>query len=172
MRVSAMTSLFVLPLVLVASRALAAPASAAAPHFERLKALAGTWESADADSDGKPDQTVVYRVTAAGHAVEETLFPGTPKEMLTLYTLDQDDLVLTHYCTLGNQPHMKAAADSDAKHIAFAFVSAGNLDSRDTIHMDALVLTFTDATHLKHVWSLYAKGAVVQDAVFEFTKKP
>src|SRR5262249_13955977 len=52
-----------------------APASAAThPGLERLKKLAGTWVAAG--EDGKPtDQVVsVIKVTAAGSAVQETIF--------------------------------------------------------------------------------------------------
>ena len=82
--------------------------SPAAVQLERLKALAGTWVAAD--KDGKPtDQVVsVIKVTAAGSAVQETLFPGQPHEMVSIYHLDKGDLVMTHYCALGNQPRMKA----------------------------------------------------------------
>src|SRR3954463_13673328 len=76
--------------------------------LERLKKLAGTWVAAD--KDGKPtDQVVsVIKVTAGGSAVHETLFPGQAMEMISLYHLDGTDLVMTHYCALGNQPRMKA----------------------------------------------------------------
>ena len=47
---------------------------------------------------------MVYGVTAAGTAVMEALFPETDHEMLTVYHLEGNDLVLTHYCAMGNQP--------------------------------------------------------------------
>src|SRR5438132_10787512 len=80
----------------------ASPANAA---FEKMKGLAGTWVSASNDAEMK-DAQVVYRITAGGSAVMETIMPGTDHEMVTLYTLDGDRIVLTHYCVLGNQPHM------------------------------------------------------------------
>src|SRR5262249_20363265 len=75
--------------------------------LERMKTLAGTWLATG--KDGKPtDQVVsVVRVTAAGSAVHETLFPGQPHEMISIYYRDGADLMMTHYCALGNQPHMK-----------------------------------------------------------------
>ena len=76
--------------------------------LERLKTLAGTWRGHVVTEDGPP-ATVVYSVTAAGTAVTEALFPGTSHEMLTVYHLEGDDLVLTHYCAMGNQPRMKLA---------------------------------------------------------------
>ena len=38
----------------------------------------------------------------------ETVFPGSPHEMVTVYHADGPDLVLTHYCMEGNQPRMRA----------------------------------------------------------------
>ena len=35
-------------------------------------------------------------------------FPGQPMEMLSIYHQDKGDLLMTHYCILGNQPKMKA----------------------------------------------------------------
>src|SRR4051794_20746253 len=85
-----------------------APTAPPHPGLERMKKLAGTWVAAD--KDGKPtDQVVsVYKVTAAGSAVHETLFPGQAHEMISIYHRDGTDLVMTHYCALGNQPRMKA----------------------------------------------------------------
>ena len=94
-----------------------APAKAAPTHpgLERLKKLAGTW--VEADKDGKPTDKVVsvVKVTAGGSAVHETLFPGQPMEMVSVYHLDRADLVMTHYCVLGNQPRMKADPKSPAE---------------------------------------------------------
>src|SRR5438270_13163403 len=75
--------------------------------LDKLKKLAGTWVAAD--DKGQPTAQVVsvFKVTSNGSTVQETIFPGTGHEMVTLYHLDGPDLVLTHYCALGNQPHMK-----------------------------------------------------------------
>jgi hypothetical protein len=55
--------------------------------LEKMKKLAGTWLAAD--KDGKPtDQVVsIIKVTAGGSAVHETLFPGQPHEMVSIYTV-------------------------------------------------------------------------------------
>ena len=67
-------------------------------QFESLKKLAGDW--VEVGKDGKPTEKVVssIRVTSAGSAIEETLFPGGDHEMVTMYFLDGDRLLLTHYC--------------------------------------------------------------------------
>ena len=141
-----------------------------ASPLDTLKKLVGTWESADAGKDGKP-QTVVYRTTGAGSAVEESLFPGSDHEMVTMYTMDGDDLVMTHYCSLGNQPHMKAKTPIEAGRIDFEYVSGGNMKSRDEMHMDSLTMTFPDADHVNSEWRLWKDGKVVKTVSLAFTRK-
>ncbi len=91
--------------------------------FERLKSLAGTWTGHAMTPDGPP-VSIVYRVSAGGTTVQETLFPGDPHEMITMYNVDGKDLIATHYCSAGNQPTMKLdAAKSTADKLVFDFVS-------------------------------------------------
>src|SRR5688500_18749339 len=94
-------------------------ASLASSRLESLKQLAGDWVAVG--KDGKPTGDVVatIKVTAAGTVVQETLFPGTEHEMVTMYHLDGEDLILTHYCAAGNQPRMKAEPAAAGGTIAF-----------------------------------------------------
>jgi hypothetical protein len=152
-------------LVLLAAAAWAAAedkgeAKAAAAHrgLDRLKKLAGEW--VEADAQGKPTAKVVsvFKVTAAGTAVQETLFPGQAHEMVTLYHLDGPDLVLTHYCALGNQPHLKADPKSPPNQLRFQFVGGCNLDPAKDAHMHEGTLTFVDDNHLDWSWTGYQGG--------------
>src|SRR6516165_12136525 len=89
--------------------------------LEKMKKLVGTWVVAG--KDGKPtDQVVsVVKLTAGGSAVAETLFPGQQMEMMSVYHMDGPDLVMTHYCMLGNQPKMKADPKSPKNQIKWQF---------------------------------------------------
>ncbi len=163
-------ALLLLAVALGTPLAFAGPDEAPKPsRLDAIKALAGDW--ATTPEEGAPAMTVSYRVTAAGSAVMETLFAGSPKEMITMYTMDGDDLVLTHYCAMGNQPHMKAAPSKDAMVLHFDWASGGNMKSRDEMHMDSLSMTFKDATHLRHDWTMWKDGKVVKTVTLEFTKK-
>lgn len=115
--------------------------------FDKLKTLVGTWVMAD--KDGKPTEDVVsvIKLTAGGSAIHETLFPGQPHEMVSIYTADGSDLVMTHYCMLGNQPRMKASTKSLGNKLNFEFAGGGNLDPKKDKHMHAAVLTIVDADH-------------------------
>src|SRR5690242_6473548 len=92
-----------------------APRPAPPSRLDVMKRLAGDWIQVGPDGKASDQVVATYRVTAGGSAVEETLFAGTPHEMVTVYHMDGDDLVLTHYCVAGNQPHMKAEKQSDPK---------------------------------------------------------
>ncbi|MGC3972410.1 MAG: hypothetical protein QM775_35220 [Pirellulales bacterium] len=124
----------------------AAPTNAA---LEKMKALVGTWVTVG--DDGKPTDVVasVIRLTAGGSAVHETLFPGQPMEMMSVYTVDGDGLAMTHYCVLGNQPRMKGTVAEDGKQIKFEFAGGGNLDVKKDKHMHGAVLKLIDADHIE-----------------------
>lgn len=126
----------------------ALPTPATNDAFEKLKSLVGTWVKIG--DDGKPTDEVqsVIKLTAGGSAIQETIFPGTPMEMVSIYTPEGKDVVLTHYCVLGNQPRMKATAGPDVKQLKFEFVGGGNLDPAKDKHMHGATLTFDDADHI------------------------
>jgi hypothetical protein len=125
------------------------PSASTNVGLEKMKALAGTWVAAD--KDGKPtDQVVsVIKVTAGNSAVHETLFPGQPQEMISVYTADGPDLLMTHYCVLGNQPRMRAEPTSPANQISFKFAGGTNLDPKKDKHMHEATLTIVDDDHLE-----------------------
>jgi hypothetical protein len=125
----------------------------AVQQFEALKKLAGDW--VEVGKDGKPTDKVVssFRLTSAGTSVQETLFPGEEKEMITMYHLDGANLVLTHYCSLGNQPRMRAEPGKEANKIAFKFTGATNLKSSDDHHINQATLTIVDKDHFKAEWA-------------------
>src|SRR5262245_4631625 len=108
--------------------------------LEKMKKLVGTW--IEADKDGKPTDTVfsIIKLTAGGSAVHETCFPGQPQEMISMYTAEGPYVVMTHYCMLGNQPRLKAEADSAANELNFQFAGGANLDPKKDKHMHAATL--------------------------------
>ena len=133
-------------------------APSAHPGLERLKKLAGTW--VEADKDGKPTDKVVsvVKVTAGGSAVQETLFPGDPMEMMSVYHLDKGELVMTHYCVLGNQPRMKADPASPPNQIRWVFTGGTNLDPAKDMHMHGGTVTFVDDDHIEFAGEAWEGG--------------
>ena len=50
------------------------------------------------DSRRVARKSIEFRVTSAGSVVQETMFPGSDHEMVNMYSVDGDKLLMTHYC--------------------------------------------------------------------------
>ncbi len=139
---------------------------AAEAALDRLKKLAGDWVALD--KDGKPTDKVIssIKVTSGGSAVQETLFPGQNEEMVTIYHLDGSDLVLTHYCMLHNQPHLKLDPSSTDSKFVFKFVNGANINPEKDMHMHNGTLTILDDNHIQSQWEGWANGKPADDHQF------
>jgi hypothetical protein len=122
-------------LILLAS-SLALTAAAAEPitpraAFAQLQTLAGEWE-------GKTEKgralKVSYRLTANNTVLIETWTLGPTRESLTLYHMDNESLIATHYCPVGNQPRLRFKEGGSASLFVFEFVSATNLPKPEAAH--------------------------------------
>ena len=166
----------ILLLALLASASLAVRAEEkkeAAPPLGKLALLAGTWKGeADMNHSGKKEPlTISYKLTSGDSALVETMMPGTPHEMVTIYTRDKKDFVVTHYCMMQNQPRMRAKDTLADKKLDFEFVDATGLDSPNDPHMHSLSLVFTDDDHITETWTHYDDGKKVGEAVFPLTRQ-
>ena len=142
--------------------------NSAAAGFEKLKSLAGTWDTKG--PDGSP-ATVTYTVVSNGTAVMETIAHSDEPDMISMYTVDGDHLMMTHYCAVGNQPRMKASVPAgDVKELKFTFVDGLNMKKSD-MHMHALDMKFVDDTHMEATWSMWDKGKLQADHAFSMTKR-
>jgi hypothetical protein len=121
--------------------------------FEKLKTLTGTWEGTG--PDGKTTQ-ITYRVTSGGSALLSEISPDDA--MITMFHLDGDRLMMTHYCGAGNQPRMKGTLSPDGKTVAFEFVDATNLASPNAGHMNRAAFSMPDASHHSEEWTFLANG--------------
>lgn len=160
--------------LIVTGCAAASPRSAAdgvsaRQQFERLLKLEGEWVG-EAEPDVEEPPRVSYHATAGGSALVETLFEGSPHEMQTVYHMDGPDLVLTHYCVLGNQPHMRALPSPDTAVVTFECVNVLN-GSMDQLHMHKGVLHLLDDDHLRAEWSSLDKGKLSEPVVIELTRQ-
>ncbi len=139
--------------------------------FEKLKALVGEWEGTASFGDGQSNPAGInLRLTAGGSALVETEFPGTDHEMMTVMTLDKGELVLTHYCHLSNQPHMKGKLAGD-NEIAFDFAGGANIDPAVDAHMHSAHYKLIDADHFESTWTLFKDGKPAGAAKMVMTRK-
>jgi hypothetical protein len=134
--------------------------------FDQLKTLAGTWRGtpegqgeAEAEAGTKSEVVHEFRISSAGTVVMETMNRGTDDEMINMYHLDGDDLLVTHYCSGGNQPRMRLDRNrSTAKTLVFDFAGGTNLDPAVDGHIHAAKITFVDDEHLDSAWTSHAEG--------------
>lgn len=138
------------------------------PGLEKLKTLSGAW-MADTKEMGKVK--VEYRVISAGSTVMETIMPGQDHEMVTMYHMDGEELVLTHYCAIGNQPRMKAQKDSKEGTLDFRCVGGSNLKCPEDAHMHSAFFTFKDADHFTAEWTMMKGGKSDHSMKFEYERQ-
>jgi len=139
------------------------------PGFDKIKSLEGSWTGKD--DEGKI-VTLEYKIVSAGTALMESLnMEDHPDAMVTMYHIDKDKLMMTHYCSMGNQPRMKAGKMSDnGSTISFSMVDATNLASKNDAHMSKLVVMFKDKDHFSQEWTMMQGGKVNHVAKFEFER--
>jgi len=141
--------------------------SDAQKSFDQLKSLAGSWEGKS--SEGEPVE-VSYRMTAGGSALMSEI-TGHGEDMISMINFDGPNrLLLTHYCAVGNQPRMQAAASADGKTITFNFVDATNLDGAQAGHMDHVVIAMLGPDHHIEDWNFVDHGKQMK-RVFDLTRK-
>ncbi len=153
-------------LSVVASAAFAADKTKSEEAFDRLASLKGEWEG---EINGV-DTTLIYTLTAKGSALMEECRPGKGPEMITMFTIDGDHLIATHYCSAKNQPQMATSTISDAqKPLAFSLARVTGLKSTDDWHNTGLTVIQEDNDHLTQEWSYQFKGKTGKN-IFHFTR--
>jgi len=142
------------------------------PEFDKIKQLVGTWGGTTTMMGEKEpmNYTVTYELTAGGTAILEREFAGSPHEMVSVYYMDGNHLDVTHYCMMGNQPHMILDKVS-GNTLSFDLEGTSGLASSTVPHMHHLNLTLVDADHIKQTWTEYEGGKKAHTTVLELTRK-
>lgn len=146
----------------------AAPASEAQKSFTLLKTVAGSWQGMVTVDPPQPDMgtapmQITMRVTSRGNAlVHEMRGADTPDDPakydhpVTMFYLDSDRLLLTHYCDAGNRPRMVARTLADGKTVEFDFLDVAGSTAYG--HMQHAVFTIMDANHHTEDWTYMMPG--------------
>ena len=109
----------------------AANAQHSTASFERLKLLVGNWEGTTKEGH---KQGISYRLSAGGSVLVETWALGPNRESVTLYSIDGNDLIATHYCPQGNQPRLQLVDGNDLHRLDFKFRDGTNLHVKGKSH--------------------------------------
>ncbi|MFY9843467.1 MAG: hypothetical protein WA718_08380 [Terriglobales bacterium] len=140
------------------SASLVVAESDAHKSFDLLKGMEGNWSGKN--RQGQPIE-VTFRMTAGGSALMSEIHGHGPENMVTMFHMDGDRLVMTHYCGAGNQPRMKIVS-SDAKSVSFEFFDGTNIGPGDG-HMQRATFTEPDANHQVEEWVFLDHGKEMKE---------
>jgi len=160
---------FVLCAVLASLSAIAFAQSEAQKSFDTMKTLSGNWQglvTTVPKVEGMGENTqmqVTLRVTSRGNALVHEMKeagavddPTRNDHPVTMFYLDNDRLLLTHYCDAGNRPRMTGKVSADGKKVEFDFLDVAGGTQRG--HMDHAVFTIIDANHHIEDWTYMMPG--------------
>ena len=92
------------------------------------------------------------------------------ESIITMYHLDKDRLMMTHYCSAQNQPRMQANISDDGKTFTFDFLDATNLANPADGNMRKMVLTVLDKDDFTEQW-LFNKDGKDETGTFHLIRK-
>ena len=142
--------------------------------FDKLKTLEGSWEGhvttvpKVAAIEG-PLAQVSLRVTSRGNALmHEMRVSGIADDPITMFYVDGDSLLLTHYCDAGNRPRMEGKVSPDGKTLEFDFLDVSGGTQKG--HMHNTVFTMIDANHHTEDWTVMLPGGKSVRAHFDLQR--
>ena len=118
----------------------------------------------------------VFTIIANGSVLMElSEFEAHPEQaMVTMYHLDGDRLMLTHYCAAKNQPRLVATSVDAEGRLNFTFLDATNISSRDVGHMGSARYRLIDEEHFSSQWTFFqdGEGAWMEEITYERMTHP
>lgn len=118
--------------------------SGAKKAFAKLKTLAGSWQGTIMDIPINFTIRAVSSGTAILHE-GDTSREGPPKHEITMFYLEGDRLLATHYCDAGNRARWDGKMSQDGKAIEFSFLDV--VGSTRGGYLKDMVITMVDADH-------------------------
>src|SRR5688500_16548839 len=117
--------------------------------FEKLKTLAGSWQGTIMNIS----INITIRAASSGTAIlheGNTDGGGPPKHEITMFYVDGDRLLATHYCDAGNRARLEGKMTPDGKKIEFSFLDVAGSTRGGLVKR--MAFTIIDAN--KHVIEL------------------
>jgi len=135
--------------------------------FKQLTSLVGDWEAVQ---DGVPIKET-YTLTANGSALMVETKPRDEPAMITMFTVDGDHLIATHYCVARNQPQMVTGIPGNLeKGMTFSLERVTGMKTPDDWHNTGLTITLDDKDHMTQQWTYLYKGKT-GTTIFHYTRK-
>jgi hypothetical protein len=137
--------------------------------FDKMKTLIGSWEGTFKEGDKNLPANARFQTVSDGSVLAAWLAEGTPYEMVTMFHMDGDTLMATHYCAAHNQPRMVLVMDGEHNRLVFAFKDGTNIRP-DEGHMHQVAFIFDGPNHHIQEWT-YLKSDKKETSRFDFKRK-
>jgi hypothetical protein len=160
-------------------------------NYKTLTLLDGDWMLAPADAQeggatkkgpavkfiGTDATAISFKVIGKGSTIQESLLPGTEKEMATMYHCndfkDCSQLQATHYCAKQNQPELVLDMGNSNDRVIVM-----NCDMNTPIcnaaegHVHGIKHELSqDSNHLTTTYTIYSNGKFEKDSIYHFDRK-
>jgi hypothetical protein len=90
--------------------------------------------------------------------------------MVSIYHDEDGKLSMTHYCAMGNRPHMKLTGSTPTTISLEVPKQGGNVKPTET-HMHAITLDTSTPNTLVQSWTSFENNKLSAPKVLTFTKK-
>ena len=140
------------------------------PAYDKMKTLVGSWEGLANEGNQKIPTNARFKMIADDSALMAWLNEGSKNdEMITMFHMNGNDLMATHYCAAHNQPRMVLVNGGDPDHLIFKFKDGTNIQPRGG-HMQQVAFIFDGANHHIEEWT-YLENGKEDTTRFDFRRK-
>ncbi len=163
------------------------PAANAEEQFEWMKQLEGDWVlSASQEGEaakhaviaplvGSGKVALSYRLVGSKTTLQENIWPGTPREMATMYHCADkacSQVVADHYCALKNQPVLWADPQPAKGKLVFHCDPTVPVCNSPDMHLHVLTIELRGANsgQLRTTFALEKEGKPAGSTVFLFER--
>ena len=133
-----------------------------ADAFDEMKSLVGVWHK---EGVNNPTFLVSFELIANRSVLVETWLYKGKKHSFTMYHLDNENLMATHYCPQGNQPRLTLSKNSTINSLKFSFLDATNLIDLADSHQHSLGFEFS-----KDLNKILRKESYLSDSVEDISE--
>ena len=142
---------------------------APSPAYDKMKTLVGSWDGTANEGGKQMPVSARFQLIAGSSVLAGWLGEGTPHEMVTMFHMDGNNLMATHYCAAHNQPRMALVSGTDPNRLVFKFKDGTNIQP-DAGHMQQVAFAFDGSDRHGEEWTWIENGKE-ETTHFDFKRK-
>jgi hypothetical protein len=136
------------------------PQSNAQKAFEIIKTLSGSWQGTIM---GIPINFTIRAASSGTVMLQEgtTTKGPTPDHEITLFYLDGDRLLATHYCDAGNRVNLEGKLSADGKSVEFSFLDVAG-STKNGLVKRVMIMMIDANKHVEAFTFIMSNGKPVE----------